>query len=230
VRPLCEELINACQHAPVKEIVLVDDASSDDTLAQLQAIRQAHTDLIVVAHHLHRCGQSTALATGIRAAHNDLIVTLDGDRQNDPVDIPKLLASAQPLIQTEQPFLINGRRIGRQDSLVRKASSRVANSVRGALLRDQTPDTGCGLKLFRRRDFLQLPYFDHMHRFLPALFQRLGGTVVSVDVSHRPRVSGKSKYGINNRLWAGIIDLFGVAWLLRRSKLPEVEIYTNDHH
>jgi dolichol-phosphate mannosyltransferase len=179
----------------------------------------------VVAHHLHRCGQSTALATGIRAAQNELIVTLDGDRQNDPADIPKLLASAQGLTETERPFLINGRRIGRQDSFVRKASSRIANRVRGALLRDQTPDTGCGLKLFRRRDFLQLPYFDHMHRFLPALFQRLGGTVVSVDVSHRPRVSGKSKYGINNRLWTGIIDLFGVAWLLRRSKLPEVEIF-----
>jgi len=224
VRPLCLEMIEAKQTAPIAEIVLVDDASTDDTFAQLQAIRQEYSGQFTVVRHRARCGQSSALASGIRAASEELIVTLDGDGQNNPADIPSLLA-ALPDDDTDQPVMITGTRVGRKDSFVRRASSVIANRVRAALLRDNTPDTGCGLKMFRREDFLQLPNFDHMHRFLPALFKRAGGIVICVDVSHRPRIRGKSKYGINNRLWVGIVDLFGVAWLMRRSKLPEVEIY-----
>jgi len=225
VRPLCDEVIAVLNKLDDAEIVLVDDGSADDTFAQLQSAKSAHSGLMTVIRHRQRCGQSTALITGVRAARGATIVTLDGDGQNDPADIPALITAARELAAGDRPYLVIGRRLGRKDNIVRRVSSRIANSVRSALLRDDTPDSGCGLKVFRREDFLELPYFDHMHRFLPALFKRLGGTVLSVDVSHRPRVSGKSKYGIGNRLWAGIVDLIGVAWLLRRSKLPEVEIF-----
>jgi len=225
VQQLCDEVIAVLDKLDEAEIVLVDDGSSDDTFAQLQNERRTHPGLMTVVRHRQRCGQSTALITGIRAASGATIVTLDGDGQNDPADIPTLITAARELAANDRPYLVIGRRLGRKDNIVRRVSSRIANSVRSALLRDDTPDSGCGLKVFRREDFLELPYFDHMHRFLPALFRRLGGNVLSVDVSHRPRVSGQSKYGIGNRLWAGIVDLTGVAWLLRRSKLPEVEIF-----
>jgi dolichol-phosphate mannosyltransferase len=118
--------------------------------------------------------------------------------------------------------MLAGWRARRQDTWLRRASSRVANAVRASVLRDATPDTGCGLKVFSRDTFLRLPFFDHMHRFLPALVQRLGGRVESVVVSHRPRTRGRSKYGVHNRLWVGIVDLFGVAWLIRRGKRPDI--------
>jgi dolichol-phosphate mannosyltransferase len=160
------------------------------------------------------------VVTGVRAASGIWIATLDGDGQNDPADIPALLARARA-----EPgcVLIAGHRTTRRDSRVKRVSSRLANRIRVALLHDDTPDTGCGLKLFRRADFLELPAFDHMHRFLPALFIRAGGRVVSVPVNHRPRLRGRSNYGFWDRLWVGIFDLAGVWWLQRRWRRPQVE-------
>ena len=158
----------------------------------------------------------------MRAAHGTWIATLDGDGQNDPADIPALLARAQAGGQA--PFLVAGHRTRRQDSRVKKLSSRAANAIRARMLRDATPDTGCGLKVFERAAFLDLPAFDHMHRFLPALFIRAGGQVVSVPVGHRPRTRGASKYGTLDRLWVGIFDLIGVAWLQRRWHRPDVMV------
>jgi dolichol-phosphate mannosyltransferase len=174
-----------------------------------------------VLRHGRSCGQSAALRSGIRAARGKWIATLDGDGQNDPADLPALLRAGREQGLGER-WLIAGWRAKRQDSWLRKLSSKVANGVRRRLLRDATPDTGCGLKLFPRALFLELPYFDHMHRFLPALVLRAGGRVESVPVNHRPRHQGTSKYGVHNRLWVGIVDLFGVMWLQRRARLPEV--------
>ena len=225
VERLCDELLSLAGLVTELEIMLVDDGSSDDTFSKLRQVQQENPAIITIARHRHRCGQSTALMTGVRAARGATVVTLDGDGQNDPADIPRLIEARNNIDRKDGPILIIGKRVGRKDNFVRRMSSRIANSVRSRLLRDNTPDSGCGLKLFQRSDFLDLPYFDHMHRFLPALFKRNGGISVSVEVTHRPRVSGKSKYGINNRLWTGIVDLIGVGWLLRRSKHPDVEIF-----
>ncbi|MCH8926521.1 MAG: glycosyltransferase [Proteobacteria bacterium] len=171
--------------------------------------------------HPRNCGQSAALCTGIMAARGELIVTLDGDLQNDPGDIPKLL---QTLGEAgEGHWLIAGNRARRLDSWFRRLSSRIANAVRRRVLRDATTDTGCGLKLFRREAYLALPAFDHMHRFLPALIKRGGGAVLEVPVGHRPRRAGASHYGMLNRAWIGLVDMLGVAWLQRRMKNPVVE-------
>jgi dolichol-phosphate mannosyltransferase len=176
----------------------------------------------VVLRHRLGCGQSAAIVTGVRAARGQWIATLDGDGQNDPADIPALLARAwAPGV--EGPLLVTGHRTRRQDSRVKKLASRAANAIRGRLLGDATPDTGCGLKVFERAAFLELPAFDHMHRFLPALFIRAGGQVISVPVGHRPRTRGTSKYGTLDRLWVGIFDLMGMVWLQRRWNRPVVE-------
>jgi dolichol-phosphate mannosyltransferase len=208
------------------EIVYVDDGSVDGTRAALDAAAQRLPELRVL-RHIRSCGQSAALLTGVRAARADWIVTLDGDGQNDPADIARLLraceAELQRLGDPDAALMVCGRRAQRRDSFVKRVSSRVANAVRGRLLGDRTPDTGCSLKLFRRADFLSLPYFDHMHRFLPALMLRRGGRVLSVDVNHRPRISGKSNYGVFDRLWVGIADMLGVMWLMRRARMPEPE-------
>jgi dolichol-phosphate mannosyltransferase len=164
--------------------------------------------------------------TGIRAARGDWIVTLDGDGQNDPADIANLVAARDAALRGDPAnpaVMVCGRRARRRDTALRRVASRVANTVRAAALGDRTADTGCSLKLFRRQDFLAMPWFDHMHRFLPALMLRQGGAVASVDVGHRPRHSGKSNYGLFDRLWVGIVDLFGVMWLMRRARLPAVE-------
>jgi dolichol-phosphate mannosyltransferase len=166
--------------------------------------------------HAVRSGQSAAVATGVRAARAPWIATLDGDGQNDPADIPKLLDRASDA-NSSRLRLVMGNRTTRRDTWLRRMSSRVANGVRGRLLRDGTPDTGCGIKVFDRAVFLDMPRFDHMHRFMPALFQREGYEVVSVPVNHRERTRGKSKYGLHNRLWVGIVDLVGVMWLIRRA-------------
>jgi dolichol-phosphate mannosyltransferase len=227
VRPLLDEIEAALAPLGAFEAVFVDDRSNDDTLAVLQDYARSHPWLTVVAHR-NNCGQSTAVRTGVREAGAPLVATLDGDGQNDPADIPALLARWRAVAaqQPGRPVLIAGWRNQRRDTWVRRLSSRVANGVRSRLLRDATPDTGCGLKLFGREDFLALPYFDHMHRFLPALVQRAGGVVESVPVRHRPRTQGRSHYGISNRLWVGLVDLLGVAWLQRRAKLPQVERLT----
>lgn len=202
------------------EIIFVDDASQDDTAAQIRALalRQPNVRLI---RHLRRSGQSTAVWNGVQAARYPQIVVLDGDLQNDPRDIPALLAAREGHPGGERVGLVIGHRRRRQDSVLRRWSSKIANGVRRRILHDETPDTGCGLKLIERALFLQLPYFDHMHRFMPALVQQLGYRVVSVPVSHRPRVSGRSKYGIGNRLWVGLVDLCGVWWLARRNRRIE---------
>ena len=221
IEPLLAEVVAALQGKFDFEIVYVDDASDDATPVELASARRRNPRLRVVTHR-RTCGQSTALRSGIIAARGDWIATLDGDGQNDPADIPKLLEVARQAAAAGQTVLVAGYRKRRQDSNVKRLSSRVANAVRSRLLGDATPDTGCGLKLFARATFLALPQFDHMHRFLPALVRRQGGAVLSVDVQHRARQRGESKYGIHNRLWVGIIDLLGVWWLQRRSCKPVV--------
>ena len=215
--PLLAEIQKALEGLVVYEMIYVNDASTDTTLSELRAAKARFRNLRVISHD-QSCGQSRALRSGIMAARHPWIVTLDGDGQNDPGDIPKLIREISPDIQ----LIIGNRRLTRQDSWIRKISSTIANGVRSSVLRDQTPDTGCGLKLIHREMFLNLPYFDHMHRFLPALILREGGKTRSVPVGHRPRSSGQSKYGTLDRLMAGVVDLLGVVWLIHRSKRPNI--------
>ncbi|TSK04623.1 MAG: glycosyltransferase family 2 protein [Geobacter sp.] len=198
------------------EIVVVDDGSTDDTHARLLALKKSVPSLKVVQHD-RAYGQSAAVATGIKQASGTLIGTLDGDGQNNPADLPKMIEAIR---NSTNPNLkmVAGYRKKRDDSPWRIISSRIANAYRRFFLRDETPDTGCGLKVFYRAAFLELPFFDHMHRFLPALIRMKGGDIISVEVHHRPRTAGVSKYGTLNRLWVGIIDIFGVCWLRMRAK------------
>jgi len=222
IEPLAEEIVTALDGRHEYEIVFVDDGSTDATPERLRAAAARWPRLRSVRHRT-RAGQSAAVATGVREARAPVIATLDGDGQNDPADIPRLLAV---LAEADDPdrMLVAGLRAHRQDSAWKKLSSRIANRVRAGLLGDDTPDTGCGLKAFGRDAFLRLPAFDHMHRFLPALMVRGGGRVVSVPVNHRPRDRGRSKYGTLDRLAVGIFDLFGVLWLKRRARLTVVEV------
>ena len=214
VGPLVDEIVASLRHVVPFEIVIVDDHSDDATLAELQAIRARVQELRVLAHTV-RAGQSTAIRNGVKAARAPWIATLDGDGQNDPADLPRLLAvrdASNPDVK-----LFAGWRTNRRDPGSRRWASRLANRLRTRLLRDDTPDTGCGTKLFERAVFLDLPYFDHMHRYLPALMQRAGWQTVSVPVNHRPRRSGASKYTNLQRAMVGIRDLLGVTWLIKRS-------------
>lgn len=204
------------------EMVFVNDASKDDTLKVLQNLLVKYSNLHVYSH-VKQSGQSTAVRTGVQRARADWVVTLDGDGQNNPADIPKLIAERD---NYGQSACFAGWRKDRRDTWLKRVSSKVANAVRSSLLRDATPDSGCGIKLFPRQAFLELPYFDHMHRFLPALFARSGLPTKSVIVTHRARVAGVSKYGLWNRLWVGIVDIIGVAWLQRRAKLTPVDTIT----
>lgn len=221
VEPLVREISAALTGRAEFEIIYVNDGSTDATPAVLARLKGEFPMLRVITHRA-ACGQSQAVATGVRHARHEWIATLDGDGQNDPADIPALIDALADPKQPANLQLLAGWRNRRQDTFIRKLSSKIANGVRSRFLRDNTPDTGCGLKLFARATFLELPHFDHMHRFLPALVQRNGGAVVSVPVNHRPRERGTSKYGIHNRLWVGIVDLFGVAWLQRRVRRPEI--------
>jgi dolichol-phosphate mannosyltransferase len=219
VAPLAREIVDVLAAVRPFEIIFVDDASTDRTVRNIRALRQARMPQIRLLRHCVGCGQSIAVQTGVRAARGEWIVTLDGDGQNDPADIPVLLRVLEQGGNSSDLKLIVGNRKSRRDTRLRRISSRIANAVRRRMLRDDTPDTGCGIKLFHRETFLQLPAFNHMHRFLPALFQRAGARVMSVEVRHRSRTHGRSKYGLNNRLWVGIVDLFGVRWLIRRAPL-----------
>jgi dolichol-phosphate mannosyltransferase len=220
VAPLVNEIVQALRGAVPFEIVYVDDCSKDGTLAALAAL-QATTPELRVIKHVKQSGQSTAIRNGVKAARGAWIATLDGDGQNDPADIPKLLAQrAQSAAEVK---LFAGWRVNRQDSGSKRWASKIANGIRSRLLRDETPDTGCGIKLFDRAVFLDLPYFDHMHRYLPALVKRAGFQSVSVPVNHRGRTAGVSKYTNLGRAWVGLADLRGVAWLIRRSKVTAVE-------
>lgn len=198
------------------EIIVVDDGSTDDSVQVLTA-RMASLPSLRLIRHDHSGGQSAAVHSGVLAARAPIILTLDGDGQNPPVELPKLAA---PLLAdtTGRVGLVAGQRVGRQDTWSKKLASRMANQLRNRLLRDGTRDTGCGLKGFRRDAFLALPYFDHMHRYLPALFVRDGWQIVHVDVTHRPRGAGRSNYSNLQRAIVGVLDLLGVMWLSRRRK------------
>ena len=215
VRPLLTEITRALQGLGAWEVIYVDDGSDDDTALELDRGMAVFPALRVLRHQ-SRSGQSSALLTGVRAATAPWIITLDGDGQNDPADIPLLLERLAAEQASAGETVLVGHRARRCDNRVRRWSSRIANAVRSRLLNDETPDTGCGLKLFSRDLFLSLPAFDHMHRFLPALMQRQGACVISVPVHHRARQCGESKYGVHNRLWVGLVDMAGVMWLQRR--------------
>ena len=221
VAPLTNEIASAFIGKSF-EIIFVNDGSNDGTADALANAGRRHPQLRVITHK-HVCGQSTAIISGIRAASADIIITMDGDGQNVPADAPALLDLYLRSSDNRQ-VMIAGHRVERHDTWLKRASSRVANGVRLALLDDATPDTGCGLKVFPRRAFLEMPAFNHMHRFLPALMVRGGGKVLSVPVKHRPRTSGTSKYGVWDRLWIGIVDLFGIMWLIRRPANPQFSI------
>jgi len=215
VLPLLEEIERACTPLAPYEVVYVDDGSRDATPAELSLARASRPWLRILRHETS-CGQSAAIRTGVLAARAPLVVTLDGDGQNDPSFIPKLVTALDTA--GEGTGLAAGQRVGRKATGFKRFQSRVANTVRAAILKDATRDTGCGLKAFRREVFLALPYFDALHRFMPALVKREGFRVVHVDVIDRPRLAGRSNYGFFDRLWVGIMDLVGVWWLIRRRR------------
>ena len=218
ISPLIAELKTVMTALQPYEIVIVDDGSDDATPEVLRDQARACPELRVIRHR-SSTGQSAAITTGVNEARAGIIITLDGDGQNDPADIPALLDRFR---EADNPdlLLVTGERQKRWDSLLKRLSSRVANAVRGTLLGDHTPDAGCGLKVFSRPAYLAMPGFDHMHRFLPALMLRQSGHVLSVPVNHRARQHGATKYGVFDRLGVGIVDLFGVMWLQRRPGTP----------
>jgi len=225
VTPLINEITTALRGNPLLkgeafEIVYVDDCSRDDTLDVLKTLKAEVPELRVIKH-VSQSGQSTAVRNGVKQARGAWIATLDGDGQNDPADIPKLLAERETSAADVKLFA--GWRVQRKDTGSKRWASKLANAIRSRMLHDATPDTGCGIKLFEREAFLDLPYFNHMHRYLPALMQRAGWKTVSVPVHHRHRASGVSKYNNLNRALVGLRDLRGVAWLIARSKRTAVE-------
>jgi len=219
VVPLAREIATALDGEHY-EAIFVDDGSSDATVRELLSLREAMP--IRVLSHGRNLGQSRALRTGIRAAKAHLVVTLDGDGQNDPADIPKLLAAFRGAANDARVVMVAGERTKRQDTWQKRMASRYGNKVRRWLLSDNAKDTGCGLKVFRREAFLELPYFDHMHRYLITLMLREGHEVRFMPVGHRPRGAGRSKYGVWDRALVGLSDLMGVMWLKRRFRGPDI--------
>jgi dolichol-phosphate mannosyltransferase len=220
IAPLVAEIAAALEGQWRFEVVYVNDGSSDGTEAELKRLIGLHPWLRRVRHK-QSCGQSSAVRSGVAAARAPIVVTIDGDGQNDPAFIPAMVRALEA--GNPRVGLIAGQRTGRKSGGFKKLQSRIANAVRGAVLRDGTRDTGCGLKAFRRDLFLALPYFDGLHRFLPALVRREGCDIGYVDVVDRSRGTGVSNYGLWDRLWVGILDLAGVWWLIRRKKrIPEL--------
>ncbi len=219
IGPLVDEIAQALAGRWRFEIIYVNDGSSDGTAEELVQLMASRPYLRQV-QHATSCGQSAAVRTGSKAALAPIVVTLDGDGQNDPSFIPTMV---QQLMDDPRIGLVAGQRVGRKDTGFKKFQSRIANGVRSVILRDGTRDTGCGLKAVRRDVLLSLPYFDGLHRFLPALVKREGHEIGYVDVVDRPRRMGTSNYGLWDRLWVGILDLAGVWWLIRRRRrVPQI--------
>jgi len=215
IAPLIAEIAAALDGGCPYEIIYVDDGSSDATADRIAAARAQHPNLREI-RHARSGGQSAAVRSGVRAARGAIVATLDGDGQNNPAFLPDLISALEK--GGERVGLVAGQRVGRKDTGFKKLQSRLANGIRKAILKDGTRDTGCGLKAFRREVFLMMPYFDGLHRFLPALMRREGFDIAYVEVVDRPRHSGVSNYGFFDRLWIGIMDLAGVWWLIRRKK------------
>ena len=213
--PLIAEITAVLDGRWAYEIIYVNDGSTDATAARLAELMRQRGNLRQIRHAVS-AGQSAAVRSGVRAARGAIVATLDGDGQNNPAFLPNLISALES--GGARVGLVAGQRVGRKDTGFKKFQSRVANGVRALVLRDGTRDTGCGLKAFRRDVFLMMPYFDGLHRFLPALMRREGYEIAYVDVIDRPRHSGVSNYGFFDRLWIGIMDLFGVWWLIRRKK------------
>ena len=227
IAPLIEEIVAALDGRWAYEIIYVDDGSTDATAEQLASAMRQHKNLRQLRHAVSS-GQSAAVRSGVRAARGAIVATLDGDGQNNPAFLPELIFALKK--GGERVGLVAGQRVGRKDTGFKKFQSRAANAIRSAVLHDGTRDTGCGLKVFRRDVFLTMPYFDGLHRFLPALMRREGFDIAYVDVIDRPRRSGVSNYGFFDRLWVGIMDLAGVWWLIRRKKPTPVvtEVFPHD--
>jgi len=227
IGPLIAEIAAALDGRWKYEIIYVNDGSTDASGERIAAIMKQRENLRQI-RHATSSGQSAAVRSGVRAARGAIVATLDGDGQNNPAFLPDLISAIEK--GGERVGLVAGQRVGRKDTGFKKIQSRIANGVRNGILRDGTRDTGCGLKAFRREVFLMMPYFDGLHRFLPALVRREGYDIAYVEVTDRPRRSGVSNYGFFDRLWIGIMDLAGVWWLIRRKKPTPVatEVMSND--
>ncbi|MEO3430322.1 glycosyltransferase family 2 protein [Pelagibius sp. CAU 1746] len=221
IAALAAEIRAALQGRIRYELIYVDDGSRDGTAAALTDAAERLPELRWL-HHAESIGQSGAVLSGVLAARGHLIATLDGDGQNDPADIPRMLDALSQVGGPSKVQAITGVRAKRHDNLAKRWGSRIANAVRRHCLGDDAADSGCGIRLVTREAFLRLPFFDHLHRFVPALLRREGYRVIALPVHHRPRTRGRSKYGTWDRLWVGIVDLFGVMWLMKRRNRTEV--------